>query len=374
MRASPNGARCPERALRGRIISVNDTARLHLSGNNETPVWGMSNAERVHRLFRQETAKRPVADGHMLHVNLDYAFDPLLMRLALKMPGVSFTNGSDLVVGQWRDTPERTIDLADKPGFYNDQLRKTETPFAMRLTPQTRYRIERASYFGAYKGITDILTKYLWPELAFHLTRLAARLRMTPNMVTGIGAALCVVATILFAQGQFWTGMLAGFIFMVLDTVDGKLARCTITSSWWGNIFDHGIDLVHPPFWWIAWAIGTATTAHPLTGELLILTLAAILGGYIVQRIIEGLFIRNFGFHIHVWRKIDSDFRLITARRNPNMVLLFISLLAGRPDLGLVAVAWWTIISLLVHTLQIVQAYLVKARGNVPASWLEQGA
>ena len=353
---------------------MNDTARLHLLGKNETPIWGMSNAERVQRLVKQETAKCPLADGHRLHVNLDYAFDPLLMRLALKMPGVSFVNGADRIIGQWRNAPERTIDLADKPGFYNEQLRKTETPFAMRLTPDTRYRIERASYFGAYKGITDILTKYLWPELAFHLTRLAALMRMTPNMVTAIGAALCVVATVAFAQGMFWTGMLTGFIFMVLDTVDGKLARCTITSSWWGNIFDHGIDLVHPPFWWVAWAMGTAATAHPLVGDLLIFTLVAILAGYVVQRLIEGMFIRAFGFHIHVWRKFDSDFRLITARRNPNMVLLFASLLVGRPDLGLVAVAVWTLLSLLIHALQIVQAYQMKSNGASPSSWLEQGA
>src|SRR3546814_2309143 len=54
---------------------------------------------------------------------------------------------------------------------------------------------------------------------------------MTPNMVTAIGAALCVYATYLFAYGHYWTGMLAAFIFMVLDTVDGKLARCTIRSE-----------------------------------------------------------------------------------------------------------------------------------------------
>ena len=48
--------------------------------------------------------------------------------------------------------------------------------------------------------------------------------------------------------------MAAGLVFMVLDTVDGKLARCTITSSGWGNVFDHGVDLIHPPFWWWAWA------------------------------------------------------------------------------------------------------------------------
>ena len=81
---------------------------------------------------------------------------------------------------------------------------------------------------------------------------------MTPNMVTAIGAVLCVAAFFLFWNGWYWTGIAAGFGFMVLDTVDGKLARCTGQSSKWGNIFDHGIDLVHPPFWWWAWARGAA--------------------------------------------------------------------------------------------------------------------
>ena len=39
---------------------------------------------------------------------------------------------------------------------------------------------------------------------------------------------------------------------------------------------------------------------------------------------------RRYGMHIHVWRPVDSQFRLITARRNPNMVILVASL-ADRP-------------------------------------------
>ena len=147
-----------------------------LTGNSDARIWGMTSGERVRRLIAQETAKRPVAEGHVLHINLDYAFDPSLLRLALKMPGTAFIHGEDMVLGQWQDSPSQTIDLSTNPSFYNEQLRKKETPFAMRLTPQTRYQIERASYFGAYKGVTDLLTKYLWPELAFHITRLAAAL------------------------------------------------------------------------------------------------------------------------------------------------------------------------------------------------------
>ncbi len=39
------------------------------------------------------------------------------------------------------------------------------------LTPAAVPAIERASYVGAYKGVTDLLTKYLWPEWALAITR-----------------------------------------------------------------------------------------------------------------------------------------------------------------------------------------------------------
>jgi phosphatidylglycerophosphate synthase len=83
-----------------------------------------------------------------------------------------------------------------------------------------------------------------------------------------MGTVLCIIATIAFWHGWFWTGMIAGLIFMVFDTVDGKLARCTITSSALGNAWDHGIDLVHPPIWWWAWAAGCAAYGRPLSDEM----------------------------------------------------------------------------------------------------------
>ena len=132
-------------------------------------------------------------------------------------------------------------------------------------------------------------------------------------------------------NGWYWTGVAAAFGFMVLDTVDGKLARCTGQSSKWGNIFDHGLDLVHPPFWWWAWAEGLQRSmARRSSRSMRLLIIGAIVFGYVVQRVIEGIFMRRYGMHIHVWRPIDSQFRLITARRNPNMVILVVSL-AVRP-------------------------------------------
>lgn len=353
-------------------------------GENPTPIWGMTNTERLRRLARAEGLPEAAApSGAHIYANLAYVFDPVWLRHIVPLPGTVVMDGDELVIAHLiggmrpEDIAQHRgaltiIDYRGNPQIYNRQLRKLDCPFIQLLTPETRRAIERKSYFGAYKGVTDALTKYLWPELALWLTRIAASIGMTPNMVTAIGATLCVYATYLFAYGHYWEGMLAGFIFMVLDTVDGKLARCTITSSKWGNVADHGVDLIHPPFWWYFWGVGLGAWGLALSTQTFVWVMAAVVAGYVLQRVIEGFFIKDFGMDIHVWEKFDSQFRLITARRNPNMVILFFATLAGRPDIGLILLAWWTIISLVVHAVRLVQAYAVKRSGRPITSWMEE--
>ena len=337
------------------------SATLHLTGDNPTRIWGMTNAERVRRMvgeLRDSDARLTVDTG--------FAFDPAWLRHIAARPGSRLTaRGRDVIVNG--DGAGEAFAAEDERGILTEQLRKRERPFVLPLTPATVPAVERASYVGAYKGVTDLLTKYLWPEWAFHLTRLAARIGMSPNMVTACGTLLCIVATVAFWHGWFWTGLATGLAFMVLDTVDGKLARCTITSSALGNAWDHGIDLVHPPIWWWAWGVGCAAYGTPLSDQAFWLMIGTMLVGYVAQRLIEGAFILKFGMHIHVWQKFDSDFRLVTARRNPNMVILFASLLVGRPDWGILAVAGWTAISLVVHLVRLLQAL---ARRQPVVSWL----
>ncbi len=360
-------------------------------GSNHTRLWGLTPRERLARIAaRQGLGFAEGTGGGPLLASLDHVFDPAWLRFVAERPDHVVTQGGVPVLAHCTDLDTRLrVTLAmregrpleasegltilpyeESGGVENEELRKREKPFMGPLTPETVPALERASYFGAYKGVTDILTKYLWPEWALVLTRWAARIGMTPNQVTTLGALLCVAATFLFYYGWYWTGLAAGLGFMVLDTVDGKLARCTITSSWWGNIFDHGIDLVHPPFWWWAWGVGLAAYGTPLPDDLFWWTFAMIVGGYVVQRLIEGAFIALFKIHIHVWRRFDSAFRLITARRNPNMVILLAFLIAGRPDWGLIAVAIWTLASLVVHMVQLMQALIARARGRPVVSWL----
>lgn len=359
-------------------------------GANPVRFWGIDTAERVRRLAAQAGLGgfgTPVVLADAGHV-----FDPAWLRHVASHPGCVVTLGGRPVLAHARSEFEaaavrdairegtpvpdgmNAIACEDGPAVENRQLRKRERPFMMELTGDTRRAAERASYFGAYKGVTDALTLYLWPELALWLTRLAARLGLSPNAVTAIGALFCIAAAVAFAFGSYWWGMAFAFTFMVLDTVDGKLARCTVTSSWWGNVFDHGIDLVHPPFWWWFWATGLVHVGLGLPDTLFWWVQGVILAGYALQRAIEGIFIWQFdGIHIHAWRRFDSRFRLVTARRNPNMAILFVFLLFGRPDIGIAAVAVWTAVSFAVHLIRLGQALQRRARGQRIESWLAEG-
>ena len=376
-----------------------DTKPLFIAvGDNEARAFGMAAAERAAALgvkAGMEPAAAPEPSRGTVLADLDFAWDPAWARAIAQRPDtalvkdgravlVHLSAGADVEAvaaamrGKWPlDAGDLTILDADRAELSNHELRKRERPFVLPLVAGDEETVERAAYDAAYKGVTDALTLYLWRRPAFHLTRWAARAGLSPNFITLIGALLCLGAFFFFWEGRYWAGCAVGFGFMVLDTVDGKLARCTGQSSKWGNIFDHGIDLIHPPFWWWAWSEGLG-----LHGPLLKqhypglepvyqgLVLATIVGGYVAQRVIEGIFMRRYGMHIHVWRPVDSKFRLITARRNPNMVILVVSLAFRRPDIGLQLVALWTIVSLIFHAVRLAMANGRADRGRQIISWL----
>jgi phosphatidylglycerophosphate synthase len=360
-------------------------------GDNAARPFGMAARDRACRLAANagfECADSAAPGRAALLASMDYAWDPAWLKAMARRPnGVLMLGGRPVMAHATADGDTEAaaaaiqsssalagyeaVDAATAELSYVE-LRKRERPFVMPLDPNDPEPVERAAYNAAYKGVTDALTLYLWRKPAFYLTRWAARAGLTPNFVTLVGAVLCVLAFFLFWNGQYWWGVASGFIFMVLDTVDGKLARVTGASSKWGEVFDHGIDLVHPPFWYWAWEHGLAVYGRPMEPVFATMVLWAIIGGYVAQRIIEGLFIKRFdGMHIHVWKRIDSQFRLITARRNPNMVILVGALLVGRPDTGLVLVAFWTLASLIFHAVRLAQASEQAARGVAIVSWLK---
>jgi phosphatidylglycerophosphate synthase len=360
-------------------------------GASDVRVWGMTPAQRLARTFKRlglaetQIAEAP-ADAGLVLAHAAWVFDESLIRslaarpetvlvddagrpVAVHVTGAQAAQAAALLdsgAGEGGAWPRVTaVELA---GAYNSALRKREPPVLAKLTADTVDPVEKRLFQGSYKGVTDLVTKYVWPAPARVVTRWCALAGITPNQVTFASFVLVLVAMWLFWTGQFGWGLAAAWVMTFLDTVDGKLARVTLNASRIGNVFDHGIDLVHPPFWWWAWVVGVQASAHPLSKPDLIL--AVVIGGYVAQRVLEGIFLAAFKVEMHAWRPFDSFFRLITARRNPNLILLTLASLAGRPDLGMAAVAVWTALSFLVHLVQCLQAWAAP-RGSV-VSWLSR--
>lgn len=342
-------------------------------------IWGMSSAERLRRMFaRLDVTDVSAWDGNAptaeacYVVSADHAFAQVLLADLSKEVGTVLTSegcpvaayvsadraadiAQDIADGQLSRAADLTSFEPDQlSSAYDERLRKRELPYVMPLTPETVGAVEQRTFNGSYKGVTDFVTLYCWPKPAIAVVRWCAAARITPNMVTSVSLVLVLAAMWLFWNGFFITGIIAAWLMTFLDTVDGKLARVTVTSTKFGNIFDHGIDLVHPPFWYWAWVVGViATVDNP--PDLAVAFWVTVVG-YVVQRLQEGIFIKAFNIEMHIWRRFDSLYRLVVARRNPNLALLTVFAILGYPAEGLIAVAIWTAVSLVVHSMQIAQA------------------
>ncbi len=374
---------------------------LCIIGNNDIQLFGRSIPDRIREQFKRAGLTKEISveninthHGPAILVSANCVLDQPLIAALIKRPNLAITSekqaGTKVLAAHVRASDIAAVILAMQTGEalqrsgvllrapsemdtnFWQALRKRETPYALPVTSDNRTSVEWRMFMGTYKGATDLVTKHLWPVPAFHFTRWLAPRGITPNMVTTVGAVMTVAAFFIFMYGHFAWGLAAAWAMTFLDTVDGKLARTTLTSSKWGDVFDHGIDLVHPPFWYIAWAVGLSSWGIIWSSQLFWWVTAAILGGYVVQRLMEGISIKWLGLEIHIWRKIDTLFRQITARRNPNLILLTLGTLIGKPDWGLLAVAAWTIICLLLHGLQLLQAFAAKKNSGPLVSWMTQ--
>jgi len=371
-------------------VSAHEAARPRVAGaivrQSSLRIWGLTSEARLQRQLQRAGADAPAADaGRVVVLRADWVYDEALVRglaragddvalrsdegelVALAVAAAGAAQASGLLAQGRAPAGAREVLPMQIADGYNDKLRKREPPYLLPLTEANLPVIERRTFSGAYKGVTDLVTLYVWPRPARYVTGLCARAGITPNQVTSASLVLVLAAMWLFWHGDYAAGLVAAWGMTFLDTVDGKLARVTLRSSRFGDVFDHSIDLVHPPFWWWAWIVGLPAVGLPL--EHAQLCLWAIVAGYVLQRLEEGAFIGCFGMDMHVWQRFDSRFRLITARRNPNLLLLTASVLAGRPDIGIAAVAIWTVLSLLVHALRLVQAGLARRSGPL-RSWL----
>jgi phosphatidylglycerophosphate synthase len=364
---------------------------LEPSGPSAVEIWGLSPSERLRRSLDRagcrpiqrlgpSDAAGPLEAGRCVLARADRIFDERLIAALVAAPGTLLVDpasgappGQAVAACVEAERLAETLEwiregrIGAPPGLracaprelasgYVPALRKYEPPYLHPARPETARRVEELTFDASYKGATDLVTKWVWPRPARAATRWLAAHSVHPNAVTLASWALAIAAGALFAFGWFGTGLAVAWLMTFLDTVDGKLARVTLRSSSLGNVLDHSLDLLHPPLWWFAWGFGVGAPFAPETWIVVL--------GYLVGRLEEGLFLLAFGMELHCWRPIDALFRTITARRNPNLLLLSVAALGGRADLGLDLVAIWTAVSLAFHAVRIGQAFAARSRGR----------
>jgi CDP-diacylglycerol--glycerol-3-phosphate 3-phosphatidyltransferase len=93
----------------------------------------------------------------------------------------------------------------------------------------------------AYTGIIGLLGRWAY-WVTGPLLRVAVVLRLSANVITGIGAAIALGAGVLAALGQWgWAGFLLVFGSWC-DLIDGEIARTTRTQGKAGAFLDSNLD------------------------------------------------------------------------------------------------------------------------------------
>ena len=262
----------------------------------------------------------------------------------------------------------KRLEIADLPAF-DQKLRFARLPLLEYITSERQQELENILYGNSYRGITDLVTKFVWPKPARRVVHYCAKAGASPNMVTTIGFVLMLAACYLFYEGWYLTGLLAGWIMTFLDTVDGKLARVTIQSSKFGDLYDHGIDLFHPPFWYVFWGL-SLTGMQPVLGFDVHQLCWMVVIAYVAGRAIEGVFPFLGGPNVWTWKPFDAWFRLIVSRRNPCLIILTVCTLIGRPDWGFIGVGGWSVICTVILFIRLLQGIFSRITRGPITSWL----
>jgi len=379
------------------------TIYVHFIKDSPVQHWGLTSRQRILRVLNSAGVRDIVDDiaslpesGAVILLRGDYLFDDrvikymvdsqdLLLQVlggptpviaAAMVPSNLAGRAAEILVGTAgaESLPQVNIETLETLSIsFQERLLKFEPPFVLPVTAENQRDLERRLFEWSYKGVTDLVTKWAWPRPARWTVGQCVRLGLRPNHVTIIGLVLAIVAGFFFACGWYGWGLLAGWLMTFLDTVDGKLARVTVTSSRFGHYFDHLIDLVHPPVWYILWGVGLGVSRLDVIGVSLAAAGWLIVAGYTVGRLAEGVFLAWLGkFGIFCWRPVDSYFRLITARRNPCMIFLTAGALLGRPDGGLAAVAVWTALTTVFLCMRLAMAmYRRRVDGSIRTWFLD---
>ena len=149
-------------------------------------------------------------------------------------------------------------------------------PFARSADPQERERVKeeiaklnmgRVRLKMANRANDGFFSVFFLRKFSKLLTWVAVRVGATPNQVTLISFAIGLYSAFCFAQGTFWQIFLGAFLLqlsIIVDCVDGELARYTRKFSQLGAWLDAVTDRVKEYMVFLGLAIGAEKNGRDL--------------------------------------------------------------------------------------------------------------
>ena len=232
---------------------------------------------------------------------------------------------------------------------YVPSLRLTMAPYMVRLDSPGQIRpVDHLMYHRSFKGVIDAVARYGYYHLVRWVTRTLSRTTLPPNLFTLLSVLGIWGAIPCFALGYVGAGVVVAWAAVLLDSVDGKLARLTLHLSEAMGRFEHIAAMPGLGLWYAAlgwhYSGGEIFSTHP--GAL---ATWVLLGSFLVDKMISGLFRKAFGKEIFDYRPVDAAFHLAACRRNTGLLILTLGVLAGREAEAFALLTGWMVFTLIFH-------------------------
>ena len=260
---------------------------------------------------------------------------------------------------------------------YIPSLRLTMPPYMIRLaSPGQLSAVDRLMYRRTFKGVIDAVALYGYYHLVRWITRHLSRTRLSPNLLTILSVLAIWAAVPLFLVDWHGWAIAAAWTGVILDSVDGKLARLRLHLSEAMGHFEHLAAMPGLGLWYLS--IGWSLSGGELAGGGIAVATWILLASYLLDKGLSGGFKALYGSELFDYRTVDAAFHLVACRRNIGLLIYTIGLLAGLGRESLYAIAAWMVTTSAYHGLRFAWIAAVdrppRSRTKVEVRGMEAGS
>jgi phosphatidylglycerophosphate synthase len=245
-----------------------------------------------------------------------------------------------------RKLDDREINVVDAAmeDDYVVAMRRHVRPLCFPAAEQYRDLAERVILDSAQKGTLD-LPAYVHAPIETRIISLLCKTRITPNQITIAGLMIGLSATAAFAIGHVGLGIVAAFVFGIVDGLDGKQSRVKIETTERGK-WEHHLDYLIENSWWamiafFLWRSGQLPNAFYL--------LALLIASHLLDEFAKRRVKIARGRLMDDVMPFDRAFRLVAARRNVYVWILACGFFLGAFAQSYAVICGWAAFSAAIH-------------------------